>query len=178
MKLACESAEAFVQRSLREVRDRGTWLVLSGGTGTGKTHLAKRVRTYHNSHLIEAWSKGWLGAAQHIAAAEWVGWPSACRRDDDDWEEKMADIMAARMVIVDDAGAEVDPYRSDAPKARLQALLDACERKWLLLTTNVEPGPAWRERFGVRSADRMMAARRVSLFATQSGDAVPSWRVH
>lgn len=170
-RTAGECAEAFVQRALRDATDRGTWLVIAGRTGSGKSHLARRIRDLFNGSLIHAQAMGWMKPRGHLPGAAFARWELRSRCHDGEWQEWSNDVSAAILTIVDDVGAETDEFKSGKPIQRLKEILDLCERKWLLITTNVEPSN-WRERFGVRVADRLMSAKRVTLFD------VESWRMN
>jgi DNA replication protein DnaC len=170
-KTAGESAERFLRLSLKDDRRNGSWLILAGRTGCGKTHLARAVQRLFNSSLIEHASKGFFPNRTDLPWAPFWRWPDVCGFDDGQFEGWFSDwVQPAILVVLDDIGAETDRYRSGVPNERLQRVLDVCERKWLLLTTNAETAK-WQERFGARNADRMMAARRVTMFE------VESWRM-
>lgn len=154
---------------LRDARERGHWLVIIGNTGVGKTHVAERVAQYVGARQIDAWARGWW-IGNHIGAPAFLRWDRVADMGEDEWRAIMErEIAGARLVVLDDVGAETDRYRSGLPTARFKAVLDHAEHKWLLVTTNV-PANQWKARWGDRTADRMSQARVLDL--TQ----VPSYR--
>lgn len=163
----------FAQCCIRNDRQYGTWFVLAGQTGCGKTHCAEKLRAWYNAVKIEAWHRGWFGGQANVSPACWVDWPSCGsprRANLDRFDELLADVMGARLVILDDIGAECDSFKSGEPAMRLTELLNACRDKWLLVTTNIEP-EKWDEHFDQRVADRLHQARFMVMFD------VPSYRM-
>jgi DNA replication protein DnaC len=165
-KLA-RSAEWFIQACLRDYRDKGHWLVVAGGMGIGKTHAAKRVCRYIGDHQIDRWARGWFTATQ-IFAPVWIHWGDAADWESDFWEDFLRhEVKPARCVVIDDMGAEANKFKGEGPRARLKALLDVCESKWLFATTNV-PKREWEEKWDRRVADRLSKARYMTLFEMAS----------
>ena len=163
-----KTAEGFMNRMLRDLRDRGTWLVISGQTGCGKSHVARKVARFWDLHKIEAWSNGWI-LGDHLPNAEFVTWPIACEAPRDEWKEWLQGIRCARVVLFDDVGSESDRFRSGEPAERLREALEATERKWVIITTNIKPCN-WAARFDQRVADRLHAAHHIGMWE------VPSYR--
>ena len=169
VKLAAECAEKFIRSCLRDIRDGGTWFAVSGQTGCGKTHLAKRLANYYDTRIIDAWHRGWI-PDDNVSSSVFLDWPKVASAKDwvfDDICEN--ELWDARFVIIDDIGAESDRYKSGEPATRLLRVLNRLEKKWLFVTTNVAPS-AWRETFDQRIADRLLGGAYVSMFE------VPSWR--
>jgi chromosomal replication initiation ATPase DnaA len=162
------AAERFAYRMLRDWREKGTWLVISGQTGCGKSHVARRVATFWNHHKIEAWHQGWI-QGDHLPDAEFIIWPIACEAPRDEWKEWLAGIRQARVALFDDVGSESDRFRSGEPAERLREALEATERKWVIVTTNI-PAEKWASRFDQRVADRLNKAAHIDL------QNVPSYR--
>jgi len=65
----------------------------------------------------------------------------------------LQDMEDAGLLILDEVGAEHDPSRNAADK--LCQILTRRERRFTLVTTNIEPGAAWAEKFDMRIADRL-----------------------
>lgn len=160
------SCDLFLMACLQNVRDYGTWLVIAGNTGSGKSHVAKRIRTFYNGSKIDFW-KG--GGREHIPNALWGYWPEVVGWDDDDFDDFVSEACGSKLIILDDLGAEEEKYRSGAPAARLARVLERCDGKWLFVTTNV-PADQWKARWDQRVSDRLLAGNRLSLFE------VPSYR--
>ena len=155
------AAERFAYRMLRDWREKGTWLVISGQTGCGKSHVARKVARFWDLHKIEAWSNGWI-LGDHLPNAEFVTWPIACEAPRDEWKEWLQGIRCARVVLFDDVGSESDRFRSGEPAERLREALEATERKWVIITTNI-PADKWCSRFDQRVADRLNKASHIDL---------------
>ena len=163
-KLAA-SCDVFLISCLTDNRSQGTWFVVSGNTGSGKSHVAKRIRTFYNGSKIEFWD----GKGSHVPNALWGYWPEVVGWDDEDFDDFVSEACMAKLVILDDIGAEEEKYRSGAPAARLARVLERCDGRWLFATTNV-PASLWKERWDQRVSDRLLSGGRLSLFD------VPSYR--
>jgi DNA replication protein DnaC len=162
-----KTIEWFCRACLRNNRSKGHQLVLAGGAGVGKTHCARIAATYIGERQIDAYSRGWLNGTSLYSPA-FVRWNEIADAKDHDWDAILTQlIIPARVVIIDDVGAETDQFRSGVPNNRLKTVLDDAERKWLLVTTNV-PKARWEAEFGVRNADRLLPAHYLSLFSTPS----------
>jgi DNA replication protein DnaC len=160
------STVRFLFACLLDIRESGTWFVVEGNTGSGKSHVAKRIRKFYDGSKIEFWDGK---SRDHIANALWGYWPEVAGWDDDDFNDFVAEIGPAKLVILDDIGAEEEKYRSGAPAARLARVLERCDSRWVFATTNV-PSRQWKDRWDQRVSDRLLAAKRLSLFE------VPSYR--
>ena len=114
-----------------------------------------------------AWENGYWGGA--IPQAIFWRWQQLADLEEEEWKGAFLDIIGddrvagADLVILDDVGAETDKFKSGAPTARFQTVMEALEHRWLLITTNV-PKAKWRERWDGRIASRMEASAFVSLF--------------
>lgn len=165
------SAERFARACLMDIRDGGTRFVIAGNTGVGKTHVAERIARFIGSRQIDAWARGWwLG--NHIPSPCFLRWPDAVRYPDPRWDDTLAEAKAARLIILDDLGAENDRFKNDESSVRLHAMFEVLrpDWKWLLVTTNV-PAAQWKARWDQRIADRLMACKRIDLTS------VPSYRI-
>lgn len=159
------SCDIFLISCLTDNRACGTWFIVEGNTGCGKSHCAKRIRTFYNGSKIEFWK----GVRGHIPNALWGYWPEVVGWKDEDFDDFVSEACGAKLVILDDIGAEEEKYRSGAPAARLARVLERCDGKWLFATTNV-PADKWKDRWDQRASDRLLAGNRLSLFE------VPSYR--
>lgn len=159
------SCDIFLISCLTDNRACGTWFIVEGNTGCGKSHCAKRIRTFYNGSKIEFWT----GGRGHIPNALWGYWPEVVGWKDEDFDDFVSEACGAKLVILDDIGAEEEKYRSGAPAARLARVLERCDGKWLFATTNV-PADKWKDRWDQRASDRLLAGNRLSLFE------VPSYR--
>lgn len=167
--MLARACERFCGRMLREMRDKGTWMVVGGQTGCGKSHVAKAVAHYWDTHKIDAWHRGWLGTSSHLPNAEFVLWTLALNAEEREWKDWLQGIKEARLVVLDDLGAESDRFRSGKNTERLLSVLNSIERKWVLITTNVQ-GNQWVKVWDQRVADRLKGAVYLDLFK------VPSYR--
>ena len=161
------TAESFCRQSIRSAIRPTRWLVFGGHTGCGKTHAAKAVLRRFRACRIWAWEQGYWGGA--IPNATFWRWQKLADMEEAGWRDAFEEIRGseavrgADLLILDDVGAETDRYKSGVPTARLQQVLEAMERRWLLITTNV-PRDQWTKRWDQRIASRLSAAAYVSLF--------------
>lgn len=169
VRLLARAAERFAYRMVRDWREKGTWLVVSGQTGCGKSHVARAIARFWDSEHVDAYADGRLAGLSHLGCAEFINWALAVQCEADEWKEWLYSVRQARVVIVDDVGAESDRYKSGVPAERLLALLNSIEKKWVVITTNIQ-AENWAKRFDQRIADRLNAAAHVDMFA------VPSYR--
>ncbi len=163
------SAEKFIRSALRDLRGGKTWLIITGQTGCGKTHVAERLRYYWDANLIDAWSRGWVRGS-HLPACSFLDWIRVASESDAAFEARMNDeLFDARFAVIDDLGAESQKYKNGETAARLLRVLNIMDGRWLLVTMNVEPAN-WERAWGKRVADRLMSGARLSMFE------VPSYR--
>lgn len=151
-------AERFLKKALMNVRDQhGTWFVLSGTTGIGKTQMLKRSVRYFSENALAAWLEGfWSGAALPSAWGFDWSWVAAMKPDDfEDWLR--TDLRSYSFVAIDDLGAEADRFKSGESSDRLRRVLGALERKWVMISTNYQPAE-WRGKLDIRVASRLDAA--------------------
>jgi DNA replication protein DnaC len=149
--------EWFIRRSCLNVRDKGTWLVISGPTGVGKTHVGEVAVRFFNDWAVDLCVAG-VWKNHRVPTAAFLDWPKAIRRtEENDPEMVLRDALESQVIVIDDAGAEVDRFKSGAGADLLRSFLSDCELKFVLLTTNV-PRAEWTEKFGDRVADRLNSA--------------------
>ena len=133
----------------------GAWLSLLGGSGVGKTFLARLVRN---------WSK-----AEGISGGMFIRWVTVCdymRKGDYGVLDAMAD---ASVLIVDDIGAD---YETELSKSKIYVIAERRLRKPTLFTSNLNLEQIGNQ-IDVRVASRLVRENnRVVTF----GDC-PDWSV-
>jgi len=168
----------FVRRTLRNDRSGGTWLLLEGPTGTGKTHCGRFCARVFNDWVWDAILSRKPNGAPCTAwgggfkpRAEVLNWSRFCiqAEADEGAQWRLDEVLENDLIVLDDVGAEADRFRSGANKAQLRDFLESCRNKWLLISTNIRK-PEWLDAFGARVADRLDSARR---FDTTG---IPSYR--
>ena len=157
------SCERYLRRAINNDRSKGTWLLISGPVGTGKTHAARAVFKQFSSWSMTAWDLGvWKNAR-----ADFLDWPTI--RSDKFFDTRMDEVrggngfFGANLVVLDDIGAEVDRFKTGEEAERLRQILTICENKWLLVTSNL-PREKFPEVYDARVASRLSAAAYVQLF--------------
>lgn len=146
----------FTSRAI--LNRRPQWLVLSGGTGCGKTLLAKRALRVIRETSLDAYNAGLWGDRGRTCTTAQADWPRLVEiTDDADYEDAARDLREADVVLLDDVGAETDRFKSGAPASRLRRLLSDLEHKWVLITTNLLP-TQFMGRWDARVASRLSAA--------------------
>lgn len=113
------------------------WLSFLGRSGTGKTHLARRISRYFREHL-----EGHLAPGQDEEISQWrmrggfVKWRNLARDLRDGDMCLMRDLSEDWLVVLDDIGAEYKS-KSDFLTAKLDELLDSRLGKWTVITSNL-----------------------------------------
>lgn len=160
--------EWFFRFCINNERSKGTTLLLCGGTGTGKSHVAKAVHSQISAWAVGAsFGAGWKG---RFPFTQWIDWPFLVESDRATiFDERLADIRDAQVVFIDDVGSESDKFKNGEGASRLRRVLSDCENKWLLITSNFSKA-AFSSRYDARISDRLSAAHWCDL----SG--VPSYR--
>lgn len=152
-------AESWIKAAGRNKRDRGTWLVISGPTGIGKSHALRRCRRFLANHAIDFWAEGLWPS---VPAVVFAVWSRVCELPRDEWDEWLYDLRRAAVVILDDVGSEVDRFRSGEPAERLRVVLEECGAKWLAISTNADP-KTWESTFDARVVSRLNRAACLDL---------------
>lgn len=165
-----EHGEWFFRRAAHNNRVDGTQLVLSGKTGCGKSHVARRT-----FEQLQVWgvdmslTSGWAG---HFPFSAFVDWSEMAEADDNErFENALYEVNKSDIIILDDVGAESDRFKNGINASRLRRVLSKCEYKWLLVTTNLTK-PQFDETYDVRVADRLVSAHWCDL------QRIPSFRSH
>lgn len=130
-----DRTDAVIQLAHHMAAPGGRVVVLSGGTGVGKTVAASHLLLNHDTDRV------WFSAASDLAKVSIYG----------DWPWKRA-----RVAVLDDLGTEFADTKQSF-QTRLDALVSHFEgsnKKRLIITTNLLKAP-FRERYGVRVASRI-----------------------
>lgn len=149
-------AEWFCKRFANNHRADGHWLFIAGPPGCGKTHVARRVFRFATDYAIDIRLSGkWHTAINPLI----LDWPDiAAAEKEQDFDSFCDMIRESAVVILDDVGAESDPYKSGRPADRLRRILSLCESKWLLATSNLTK-PSLSALYDDRVSDRFNLAR-------------------
>ena len=130
-------------------------MVIYGDNGAGKSRMAK---------LIYRWAKAiaikmplvvdHVGTQGNMSLpiVELCSWPEVVDGFKRDEWQRLEDLQAATMLIIDDIGAEHDPSRIGIEK--LYVLLNRREFRWNVFSTNVSPSH-WADKFEKRIASRL-----------------------
>lgn len=160
-----DTAESFCSRFYRNTT-RQSLLVLSGVTGCGKSHTAKAIFKFCTAACSRSFEEGHWGDKKRPSTV-FIRWPEAASEFANKRDYLMEDMFEHDLVVLDDVGAENDPWKICADK--LCQVLTRRESKFTVVTTNVPP-TEWSAKFDVRIADRFM---RNSVIADLTG--VPSY---
>lgn len=150
------AAEAFCHRWYRN-RPQPALLVVCGDTGTAKTHTTKAIAKFARAAAGRSFAEGHWGVAR-IPAMFYLSWPEAVAQFGDKNFSCLPDAIESDLLLLDDVGAENDPWKTGAEK--LCHILSRRERRFTVLTTNVHPAQ-WSEVFDVRIADRLLRNSQV-----------------
>ncbi len=149
-ELATES-ERFCSRWFKN-SPSPSLLVLVGGFGSGKTHTAKAIFKFCEVASMNAFESGKWGESK-MPASVFIRWPEACSAFADRQFGQFDDAMENELVVLDDIGAEEDPWKNATD--RLCQILSRREKKFTVITTNIKP-ESWEEKFDGRINDRLL----------------------
>lgn len=145
--------EAWIKAAAMNRRENGTWMVISGPPGVGKSHSLKAARTFIASHAVDVYGEFWKAPPSVV----WAAWSRIIELDDDEWTDWLYDLRRAQVVILDDVGSEIDRFKTGAPAERLRVALETCESRFLLISTNVR-SEQWAANFDERVKSRLHRA--------------------
>lgn len=143
--------QAFAERFFSNWRDKSL-LVISGKTGTGKTHTCEGLYNWATTVRLHIAARG-AWPVHEVPSIMWKSWPLACNQINENMTDFIEDAHKAALLILDDVGAENDPWKKGAD--RLCQLLSKRERDFTVVTTNLKP-EVWAEKYDVRVADRLL----------------------
>lgn len=163
MQRLADMASGFCGRWFRN-DTRGRLAISIGPTGCGKTHVARRIAAWARLLAYDRWSQEKRGSELpriEYAQASILS-PDTCKSDS--FNDRLADIATASMVIIDDIGTETDQFKTMIPAQRLCSILNRCEWTFLWLTTNKEPS-SWEKQWDKRVEDRLLAGTVLEMSA-------------
>lgn len=148
-----KAALAAVQRFCGdlETQSAARWLTLTGDSGCGKTHLARKAAEYFQKCIMGfvTVNEGKVYRADYRLRT----W-SKCMAKIYEGEFGSLDELADEyFVVIDDVGAEHDPRKFGVSK--LLELLDRRKGKWTILTSNLHLDELG-EKLDVRIASRLI----------------------
>lgn len=117
------------------------WLTLSGSTGVGKTHLAKRLqRAFYLMTRLQAQGDIYLGPGRAFYSAGFYHWPSIADGFNRGRYEILDDMATDWFAVIDDIGAtrqgseRIEQLILD----KLFQVLNRRQNQWTIITTNMK----------------------------------------
>lgn len=148
---AADKVEAYCSRWFKNLAKQ-CLLMFCGEVRTGKTHLAKKIHRFGLASAFSSFDKKHWGV-ERIPSVDFVSWPElACELSERN-RSFMDDAFKSGLLILDDVGAENDPWKVCADA--LCQILSRREQMFTVITTNVTPA-AWGEKFDARICDRFL----------------------
>lgn len=163
LKLA-RYVEAFIRSAALNRRAKGTWMVITGPTGIGKTHALRHAKTFLSTHAVDFWSNNLWPS---IPSTLFGTWSRIVAFERADWDNWVYDLRSAQMVFLDDVGSETDKFKTGEPAERFRIVLEICEKRFLLVSMNVSP-TLWASAWDARVNSRLQ--RAVCLDLTNAPD--------
>lgn len=146
-----DTAEAFCSRWFKN-NPAKSLLVIVGTYGSGKTHVANAIRIFCSRAAFSAFETGRWGTTK-VPQIIYASWPMLANEFNEKKFYVLAEMNHAELLVIDDIGAENDPWKVCADK--LCQILSNRERKFTVITTNIEPAE-WQARFDGRISDRLL----------------------
>jgi DNA replication protein DnaC len=126
-------------------------IVLTGLSGVGKTHCARRIASWARLVKNRAWEEGkWR---PDVPSVHYVSWSEIVDGFKNNECGVIEDLYSASILIIDDLGAENDPWKTAVSK--LCQVFNRREKLYTFVTTNIVP-EQWATKFDIRIADRLM----------------------
>lgn len=152
LQTLADAAEAFCARWVKNDKSK-TLLVIVGTFGSGKTHTAKAIGSFCTAAALNAFEKGGWDKLGSLPSTIFISWPSVASEFNEKNFSVMDDAIKSALTILDDIGAENDPWKICADK--LCQILSRREKMFTVVTTNIEPA-AWASKFDGRIEDRLL----------------------
>lgn len=142
------------------------WLCLFGKSGTGKTHIAKRLLEFWRQRVGWKEVQGKAGTFKSLGDSRFVSFPKFIERQKAGNFGEINDIRSFPFVVVDDIGAEHDP--SGFAKSRTFDIAEGRLGKWTVITSNLSF--AQIAEMDTRIASRMLRGGSVRIDLTSVTD--------
>jgi len=136
--------------------------IVSGDVGLGKTHVSRRLAGWARAVAFERWLRVRAGGELPTVAFRTARMLSPRKCNEAAFEEHMAEMESASMVILDDLGTEIDDFKTGGPAERLCHILNRLEGRYLWMSTNRAPS-AWASTWDIRVEDRLLSGDVVTL---------------
>lgn len=164
LETALRAAKVFT--SAIHLSENPHWLCLFGKSGTGKTHLAKKILAFWRK--IGGWQEiqGKAGSFQSLGDSRLVSFPKFIERQKSGNFGEINDIRSFPFVVIDDIGAEHDP--SGFAKSRAYDIAEGRLGKWTVITSNLSF--AQIAELDTRIASRMLRGGSVRIDLTGATD--------
>ena len=151
LQVLATAAEKFCGQWFKNDRT-APLLVIVGGFGSGKTHTAKAILRFCGAAAIASFdTKVW--GDHKFPETLFISWPEACNEFNEKNYNLLKDAQDNELVIIDDIGAENDPWKICSDK--LCQILSRRERMFTVITTNIQPKD-WPTSFDGRINDRLL----------------------
>lgn len=166
---AAAEVERFARLFMRRERPARR-LIVFGGIGSGKTTAVSGLAAWANRIGTNAWECGYWPRPPRTIFVRWQVLCDAIEGSRSGFTEFIDPMLDDDLIVLDDAGAESDRYRSGKSLDALSYLLSSAQEKnWLALTMNYGPAE-WGARFDPRIEDRLLRDAILADFAQ-----APSW---
>jgi hypothetical protein len=152
VQVMATEAEHWCSRVRNNASRVARLIVLAGPFGCGKTEILKGARGYIKDIYMRVDDCAWKKSIT-IASIVWPEFIADYISQKNN--ERMEDIITSDVVFIDDVGAESDRFRSGEPTQILGEMLGALDKKFVFITTNIEPA-GWKLRWDGRVEDRLL----------------------